>query len=351
MKEIFPNIFHEVIPYADHHISPRNLYIVRHESGRSLMIDTSFRWYRDWTIVRTMIESLGIAFPDLDVFITHNHPDHTGLIPEFHTRGAKVYMNPAEIKERADLMHSYLCDREVRIANLRIMGITEDTTREVYDAFMQYTDQAFDERMEKVDFDFLPIEPGAVMQYGEYSFEVVLLEGHTVGQCGLYEKNHKLLFCGDQIMSDIVPIVTTQHKDLQLLSKYMESLDMMIKMYGDCYILPSHYEIGIDLQKEANRVVIGYLDKCSIMLDVLKQDGEWMTTREVGVRTYGRSSGPPGYKRFTSCTQIWAKTFTCLEFMYAEGFVDRKEYNETVYWKANPEQVYQKSAKLTVSGV
>ena len=121
MREIFPNIFHEVIPYADHHISPRNLYIVRQENGRSLMIDTSFRWYRDWTIVRTMIENLGISFADLDVFITHNHPDHTGLIPEFRTRGAEIYMNPAEIKERADVMHSYLCDRNARIANLRRM--------------------------------------------------------------------------------------------------------------------------------------------------------------------------------------------------------------------------------------
>lgn len=340
MQEIFPNIFYEVIPYADHHISPRNLYVVRQENGRSLMVDTSFRWYRDWTIVRTMIEKLGIAFEDLDVFITHNHPDHTGLIPEFLSRGAKVYMNPAEIKGRADLMHSYLCDKEARITNLRTMGITEDGTPEVYEAFMQYTDEAFENRMEAVDFDFLPIEPGAVMEYGEYSFEVVLLPGHTIGHCGLHDKKHKLLFCGDEIMSGIVPIVTTQQKDLGLLRMYIDTLDMMVKNYNNCHVLPAHYDINIDLQKEANRVVIGYLDKSSIMLEVLKENGEWMTTREVGVRTYGRSSGPPGYKRFMSCTHIWAKTFTCLEFMYAEGFVDRKEYNETVYWKANPEKIY-----------
>lgn len=339
MQEIFPNIFYEVIPYADHHISPRNLFIIRQESGRSLMIDTSFRWYRDWTIVRNMIESLGISFENLDVFITHNHPDHTGLIPEFLSHGARVYMNPAEVKVRADLMHSYLCDKEARISNLRRMGITEDGTPEVYEAFMQYTDEAFENRMEAVDFEFLPIEPGAVMECGEYSFEVVLLPGHTIGHCGLYDKKHKLLFCGDEIMSDIVPIVTTQQKDLGLLHMYIETLDMMVKKYSDCHVLPAHYDINIDLKKEANRVVLGYLEKSSIMLEVLKETGEWMTTREVGVRTYGRSSGPPGYKRFASCTQIWAKTFTCLEFMYAEGVVERKEYNETVYWKVNQEKL------------
>lgn len=337
MQEIFPNIFYEVISYADHHISPRNLYIVRQESGRSLMIDTSFRWYRDWTIVRTMIEGLGISFEDLDVFITHNHPDHTGLIPEFLTHGACVYMNPAEMKDRADLMHSYLCDKDARVSNLRRMGITEDGTPEVYEAFMKYTDEAFENRMEAIEFDFTPIEPGTVMKYGEYEFEVVLLPGHTIGHCGLYDEKHKLLFCGDEIMSDIVPIVTTQQKDLGLLHLYIDTLSKMTEKYADCHVLPAHYDINIDLKKEANRVVLGYLEKSSIMLEVLKESGDWLTTREVGVRTYGRSSGPPGYKRFISCTQIWAKTFTCLEFMYSEGVIERKEENETVYWKIKQE--------------
>ncbi len=340
MQEIFPNIFLEIISYEDRHISPRNLYVIRDVAGRSLMIDTSFRMQRDWDIVQKMIEDLGIEYSSLDVFITHNHPDHTGLNPLLQEKGARVFMNPAEIKVRADLMHSYLCNQETRITNLRRMGITEDGTPEVYHAFMHYTDQAFRERRESVGFDFLPIEPGEMVRYGGYSFEVVLLAGHTVGQCGLYEKDHKILFCGDQIMSDIVPIVTTQQKDLELLRTYIDALDMMLRRFGDCHVLPAHYDINIDLLKEVNRVVIGYMDKSSIMLDVLKQNGEWMTTRDVGVRTYGRSQGPPGYKRFVSCTQIWAKTFTCLEFMYSEGFVDRAEYDDIIYWKANPERIY-----------
>ena len=333
MQEIYPNIFQEIITYPDRHTSPRNLYIVR-QPGRSLMVDTSFRQERDWKIICGMVEALEIDYRELDVFITHNHPDHTGLVPDLQALGARVFMNPKESRIWADLLHSYLSDEEERIRNLRTMGVTEDGTPDVYRTFMDYTTRAYAERKEVVDIDFIPITPGEIMEYGDYHFQVISLKGHTAGQCGLFEREHKLMFCGDQIMRKIVPIVISQQKDMELLKCYMESLKQMIYKYGDCRILSCHYDEIQDLEKEVDRIVFGYLDKCSIMVNVLKEHGQWMTTRDIGVRAYGRSQGPPDYQHFISCTQIWAKTFSCMEFMYGVGFVDRMEYNGTIYWKA-----------------
>lgn len=333
MQEIYHNIFQEIISYPDHHVSPRNLYIVKGKE-RSLMIDTSFRLERDWKIIQNMIEELGIEYKNLDVFITHNHPDHTGLVPDLQKLGARAFMNPREMRTRADLLHSYLSDEEDRIQNLRTMGVTEEGTPDVYRAFMEYTTRAYAERREKVDIDFEPIKPGEILEYGEYQFQVVSLKGHTVGQCGLYERVHRILFCGDQIMTHIVPIVISQQKDMELLKHYMESLKQMTFKYGDCRFLSCHYDPITDLEKEVDRIVFGYLDKCSIMIKILKEHGTWMTTRDIGVRAYGRSQGPPDYQHFVSCTQIWAKTFSCMEFMYGVGFVERTEYHGTVYWKA-----------------
>ena len=59
-----------------------------------------------------------------------------------------------------------------------------------------------------------------------------------------------------------------------------------------------------------------------------------LTTRDIGVRTYGRSQGPPDYAHFASCTQIWAKTFSCMEYMMGEGFIERSERDGIIYWKA-----------------
>lgn len=333
MQEIYHHIFQEIINYQDRHISPRNLYIVR-QPGRSLMVDTSFRFERDLKVVTEMIEGLGIDYRDLDIFITHDHPDHSGLVPDLAARGARILMNPEETRKRADLLHSYLADGVSRTANLRTVGVTEEKTPEVFQAIMEYTDRAYKERKEQPDFDFVPVHAGEILEYGEYRFEVISLKGHTFGQCGLYEAVHNLLFCGDQIMTTIVPIVGSQQKDLGLLKCYLRSLGELKHQYAGCRLLPCHYGPITDVAKEADRIIIGYMDKCGIMKKVLEESGVPLTTRDVGVRAYGRSQGPPDYSHFFSCTQIWAKTFSCLEYMYGEGFVEREEVDGILYWRA-----------------
>ena len=45
-RSIYHNLFQETISYSDRHMSPRNLYLIR-QPGRSLMVDTSFRFEQD----------------------------------------------------------------------------------------------------------------------------------------------------------------------------------------------------------------------------------------------------------------------------------------------------------------
>ncbi len=332
MKELYHNIFEETISYPGQHIIPRNLLVVK-QPGRSLMVDTAMCLPQDRRFVQEMLKNLEIDYKDLDIFITHDHPDHTGLVLELEELGARVFMNPDETRWRADLLHCYLSDDRTRKESLRIVGVTKQDTPEVYEAIMDYTNRAHREWRRDSDFPFIPAPPGTVLSYGEYRFEVVSMKGHTYGQCGLYEPEHRLLFCGDQIMTNIVPNVGSQQKDLGLLKSYLSSMEEMKHKYADCLYLTAHYGPIRDIVDEVDRIVLGYMDKCAIMKRVLEEEGRPLTTRDVGVRAYGRSQGPPDYRHFLSCTQIWIKTFSCLEYMYGEGFVERSERDGILYWQ------------------
>lgn len=104
--------------------------------------------------------------------------------------------------------------------------------------------------------------------------------------------------------------------------------------YKDSRLLLCHYGPIKDVEKEANRIIMGYLDKCEIMKGVLDRNGGWMATRDVGIQAYGRGQGLVDYRNFVTCTQIWAKTFSCLEFLYEEGFVERLERDGIIYWRS-----------------
>ena len=67
---------------------------------------------------------------------------------------------------------------------------------------------------------YKPIALGVVLHYGDYTFETIDLKGHTFGQLGLFDKEHKIFFCADQVIDGIVPIVATTYPDEHLLRDY-----------------------------------------------------------------------------------------------------------------------------------
>lgn len=333
MTEVYPNIFMEVIEFPDKNLSPRNLYVIK-QKERSLMVDTALRTPECFHVIDGMLKELEISYENLDVFITHVHPDHTGLADEMAAKGARIYMNPAEADVKNDLTHCYLSEDQERTSSLRVVGVTPEHTPDVYRTVMNYTKEQFDKNLNVGQFAYTPMEPGETLRCGNFMFKVIGLRGHTYGQLGLYDEKHKIFFSGDQVMTTITPIVGSMHKDMALLEYYLNSLEIIKHHFRDYLVLSSHYDIMTDVGKEVDRIVLSYIDKCEIMKRTLKENGKAMTVRQVGVYSYGRSEEPPAKSMFPSCTMIWAKTFSCLEYLYQEGFVKREERDGILYWSA-----------------
>ncbi|MBE5956661.1 MAG: MBL fold metallo-hydrolase [Lachnospiraceae bacterium] len=336
MKEIFPNIFRKIVEFEDKHALPRNLYIIKGKD-RSLMIDTTYRYEHAWIEMNRMVQELSIDYKKLDLFITHNHPDHVGYVYDLQQLGVQVYMNPVEAELKTDILQCYLSKDTYEYVNLHSMGLTKERYPEDYDEIVMNLSRKLVEREEPYTFKCNPIYPGDTLSYGGYDFTVVNLSGHTIGQCGLYEEKKKLLFSGDQLVLDTVPIVMSQKRNLHLLAMYFQSMEEINDLYRDCTVLPCHNEIIYEPALETKRITESYLAQCQATYDVLKETDEWMVTRDIGVKVFGGRYMARNYDKVTFCTHIWSKTFACLEYMYDLGNVQRIEEDGIIYWRWNKE--------------
>jgi glyoxylase-like metal-dependent hydrolase (beta-lactamase superfamily II) len=114
------------------------------------------------------------------------------------------------------------------------------------------------------------VTAGDIINVGEYSFEVVDLAGHTPGQIGLYEKRHKLLFCGDHILNKITPNITFWGDDFDALGVYLDKLKDVRKM--DVKILFTAHRAGVDSHVERiDQLLAHHQRRLDLCIKILKE--------------------------------------------------------------------------------
>ena len=335
MEELFPGIYRETVQLQGAEVNPMNLYLVKGRAGeRSLLVDTGFGVEPCMEAVERLLGAAEISCQELDVFITHNHPDHSGLAGRLSALGARIYMNPEESIDRYDLLHCYLNTSACQEEQLRLIGVTREATPDVFRFFCQEQLSREDKYCELIEFPFIPVREGDVFLCGGYLFRALLLRGHTYGQMGLVEEEHRLLFCADQLMREIVPNIGTTWRDISLIKGYLSTMEQFKHTYREYTLLPGHYGVITDVRREANRIIFSYLDKCGLMKNILEQSREPLTVYQVGVLAYGRGRPLFGAASMTTVALILAKTFSCLEYLCEEGFAARKEQDGTLFWTA-----------------
>ena len=140
-----------------------------------------------------------------------------------------------------------------------------------------------------------------------------------------------ILFCADQVIDGIVPIVGTTYPDEHLLKGYFDSLEKLKHQYGDCLILPAHKEPIRDVKRVVDRIVFAYLDKTDLIKHILDHGHHRMTTKEVACLAYGIDHVPGDQSEFIKLKMVISKTFSCLEYLYDEDFAIRKGDWKLVY--------------------
>ena len=226
-KEIIPNLFRLKIPLPESPLKYLNSYVIR-DANRSMIIDTGLNRKECLEAMMAGLHKIGIDLEKSDIFITHLHADHFGLVTKLATDSSRVYFSRPE----KELMESWEGFDDM-IAYAAKNGFPENELRSALDKHPGA----------KYGSDWIPemklLDDADAIHVGDYHFKCIATPGHTMGHICLYEPSKKILVAGDHILIDITPNIQCWSDTQNPLKHYLASLDKVAGLQVDL-ILPGH---------------------------------------------------------------------------------------------------------------
>jgi glyoxylase-like metal-dependent hydrolase (beta-lactamase superfamily II) len=90
VREVQPNIYLIEVPLPGNPLKCLNSYLIKGKK-RNLLIDTGFNREECKKAMLEGLESLNVKLGETEIFVTHMHVDHSGLIPVLANDLTKVY--------------------------------------------------------------------------------------------------------------------------------------------------------------------------------------------------------------------------------------------------------------------
>lgn len=218
VNEVYDGIYRADIPLPGSPLKSLNAYIIKGDflkNERNLLIDTGFNNDESFTAMIEAFVDIGIVKEDTDMFLTHLHADHVGLASRMKTRDNRAY---------ASQYDSYVMNNAHKEEYWKTLETDSVKMGFPDDQILKYTDHPGYAQNNKEFVEYTVVNPGDKIKCYKYTFDVIDLSGHTPGQVGLYEPEHKLLFAGDHILNKITPNITYWSDDFDALGVYMENL-------------------------------------------------------------------------------------------------------------------------------
>ncbi|MFH0847290.1 MAG: MBL fold metallo-hydrolase [Chloroflexota bacterium] len=239
IQEIMPGLYQIQVPFSSSPLRNINIYIVKNGT-RALMVDTGINLDECRDNVLAGLKSLGVDLSQTDFFITHMHPDHTGLLPKLVTQNSVVYFSRADfdlLNRNLDVAQSW----ERRVSAGARNGFPGDELRTV-------NNHPIFGLWERTNHSFQFLKQGDVIDFGDYHFLAIETPGHTKGHMCLYEPERKLFLSGDHILADISPNVSSWSAEDNPLADYLASLDKVSRL-DVSLVLPGHRNVFTNMRE------------------------------------------------------------------------------------------------------
>ena len=256
-EEILPNLFRLKIPLPDSPLKYLNSYVIK-GPDRNLIIDTGLNRRECLEAMQAGLSTLGIDLKESDIFITHLHADHFGLVAKLATDTSHVYFSRPE-KELIESWEGF----GPMIAYAGQNGFPEDELQAALDKHPGA----------KFGSEWIPemklLEDGDEIRIGDYEFRCVVTPGHTMGHICLYEPDKKILVAGDHILIDITPNIQCWSDTQNPLKHYLASLEKVYSLKVEL-TLPGHRRLIENHQTRIEELKRHHADRLTEVLSILK---------------------------------------------------------------------------------
>lgn len=329
MQSIAPNIYIEQTFSNKDHAYFSNLFLV-HAQPRSLMIDAGHNTEESKEIVLAMLRELQIDPKDLDVFLTHNHPDHAGLGRFLYDQGARVYLKKEERLTCAMICTYYKQSEEASLGQLRRYGCTDVQAQRILE--LALTEDYHYHDYDWTDYPIIDVAEGDHFQYGEYDFEVIPLAGHTKYQMGLAERNSKWLFVADTLSEKEALIISTLDMGVNLVEMHCATLDRFAAEFADYQVASGHCDPFFTVT-EAVDTTKRYFEHITDRIEkMVRKAGAEMSLIEVVNLIFRYKPGKLEEDESLKLHFRIANTLACLEHLVLQGRMERKLDGDIWRW-------------------
>ena len=260
MSEIYKNIYKIPVFLPNSPLKELNAFLIKGE-GRSLLIDTGFSAEESKQSLFKGLNELSVDLNNMDIFVTHLHADHCGLVDVLKNDNNVVYIS----EEDAKGMERGLSDdfwAQVEKQQTLLMGFPPEEELN-YKDHPGYINQA------KKAVEWRYLEEGDEISYGGYNFVVLDLNGHTAGQLGLYDKERGLLFSGDHILNKITPNISCWDLKNDYLGSFLKNLKRVGNLKIDI-LFSAHRALVEDPYKRIEELIAHHARRLEYARQILK---------------------------------------------------------------------------------
>ncbi len=226
-REIVKDLYCIELPLPKSPLKSINCYLIKGKK-RSLIIDTGMNRKECKDVLFPALKMLDVSLENLDIFLTHIHADHSGMISEVATDSSKCYIG------RGDSNITIGAARiETLLSYISMHGFPEEIVKA---SLSQHPVHHYGPTRK---VPLTPVDDGQIITVGDFELKCITTPGHSPGHTCLYDSKRKIFFSGDHILFDITPNITSWPELEDSLRSYLASLDKVADLEVT-NVLPGH---------------------------------------------------------------------------------------------------------------